>query len=1111
MLDLSQNRLTKIPDKTLAIFPKLQVLDIAHNELKAISGVLESFKLRALNVSHNSIRSVTNVEHLLQLEVLSLSHNCISAVQSLRLLSLNKMLKRIDLDGNPIVEADERQRRKNITYILNLVPSLTSLGCIKIASLQSKEKKKKGPECASIHGPSIFDEQYFPTLHEAWVKLACDWIEQFQDVVLESRSEGDCDEYDQQDNDNGGDPTNCTKKPLNRSQQRQKDELRSRAVAYRSRQKAPPSPPKQKASIYSFGPPLPPPSPKKKKAIQSDPAAVRRQMRRSSELSAPKHPPVDTNLLKQETKRKSRGAFDLNMSVAEKLQLAKEQAERRSSVATSKRSASQVKKAVKIDPDTSNQETKPESPRNFSPTKEVVAFRIEPLSSVRRQEVLEFLVEPPRAGVTAEYPRKISDYQERQPSPSPKRPSATPKGDPFLRSLAVGDFLNHASEELSTALTALNVLLSMSEKGTSEPSKLNDYRASLEALDILNEEESHELYEKTRAFENHDQESECAQAFERLQLVKRCMRQLLEKLHDHAPGSAVIRAFCRSMRSTELRSVLSEYTECSPDTTVRQQPSMQPTTISSEHLGESSDNLGFSTENQSPSPSSVTARLFSSSANIARTEEDALGSLDSTISKETTAAVQLGFEKKDNATADGVNDFGPGTTEGFEGDDDLDFLDHNDSVFDIDDSSKHNGYSQESQIPLGDEDGLDASDSVANAASIFEAALLESSELDGAPGNELDGDPYVNPSDNSIAAITTYSEAEIDKASETADEIEAMINASDPFMDHESSLANDSNDDWLGEKVSSDLEAVEASLQVEGSSVNWDTGKSTLEQNSGTEFGDSIDTTATCVQAEDLSEAIAESHDDFDSLLEGTTAIGVFDAEIETPGEVYAEPTDAHSYEEPVQTEFCEEHQAPEEQSIAFEDPSDIQAHEETVEAQEEFQEYEVEQGEAQLDEFQEDETAYEQAGVDSIDLATLASDELASGEDADDEEAEVFGDWEKGFDPNTNHYFWFNHSTGESSWEPPEGWPFEVDEPFEAEDEHSAEDESAAFETTEEEPAENTYETETGDGEVANEEVATESHETAESGDDLVTRASEFEPSRASEFEFDDSDLPSF
>ncbi|KAG2531673.1 hypothetical protein BBO99_00000933 [Phytophthora kernoviae] len=59
---------------------------------------------------------------------------------------------------------------------------------------------------------------------------------------------------------------------------------------------------------------------------------------------------------------------------------------------------------------------------------------------------------------------------------------------------------------------------------------------------------------------------------------------------------------------------------------------------------------------------------------------------------------------------------------------------------------------------------------------------------------------------------------------------------------------------------------------------------------------------------------------------------------------------------------------------------------------------------------------------------------QLEGVEDADDEEAEMFGDWEKGFDPNSNHYFWFNHVTGESSWTAPEGWPYELDEPFSGE-----------------------------------------------------------------------------
>lgn len=56
--------------------------------------------------------------------------------------------------------------------------------------------------------------------------------------------------------------------------------------------------------------------------------------------------------------------------------------------------------------------------------------------------------------------------------------------------------MNHAEEEFSTALTALNVLLSMSEKEHGDRKKLADYRASLDALDILNEHESQELFKR---------------------------------------------------------------------------------------------------------------------------------------------------------------------------------------------------------------------------------------------------------------------------------------------------------------------------------------------------------------------------------------------------------------------------------------------------------------------------------------------------------------------------------------------------------------------------------------------------------------------------------------
>lgn len=752
-LDLSRNRLAKVPDKALAMFPKLQVLDMAHNQLKFISGVLESFKLRALNVSHNCIRSVTNIEHLVFLEVLALSANSITTAQPLRLLSLNKMLSRIDLDGNPIVNTDERQRRKNIAYILNLVPTLTSLGSIACASLQSKKKKKKKKAAAAaMEGASLFDASFFPEMETAWVKRTCDSFACFQDKPVESFRDRDRDEDDGDEDVEDGGSANNVKKPLNRAQQRQKDEMRSRAVAYRSREKAPPSPPKAKTSIYSFGAPLPPPSPRKAKKPANasiDPAAARRQLRRSSELSAPKHPPVDTALLKQEQKRKSRPAFDQNMSVAERLLLAQEQAQRRSSSAVTKRSNSSKRQGKRDssaptpttegggatnggdggDAPTNQEEaalagSKPGSPRNFSPTKAVVAFRIEPLSSIRRQDVLEFRVESPRpAAASTQTTSTKSQAEQKAENPSSPRGVAAPgppvKEDNFLRSLAVGDFLTHAAEELSTALTALNVLLSMCEKEMSDRNKLNGYRASLEALGILDEQESHALYERSRAFGGHDHETQCVEAFERLGLVKRCMRQLLEKLHDHEPGSAVIRAFCRSMRSVELRSVLSNYGEPSPESRSQERDAAEKLPITSSNPLETKD----TTTQPQPSPTSVHARLFGSSSR--ENSEHVMGVKPSVTVK---PEASLGLDPSDGVSDD--HELGA--------DIDLDFLEPTASAFDADVATSVFDAEAEDEPQRDAVSGVDSVESSASlsvferdetlqkAASTFEAALLES-------------------------------------------------------------------------------------------------------------------------------------------------------------------------------------------------------------------------------------------------------------------------------------------------------------------------------------------------------------------------------------------------
>ncbi|KAF1789318.1 hypothetical protein GQ600_27529 [Phytophthora cactorum] len=137
--------------------------------------------------------------------------------------------------------------------------------------------------------------------------------------------------------------------------------------------------------------------------------------------------------------------------------------------------------------------------------KDALVFRIDPADTLQSPKVLTFRVDPYPAGMSG------------QPS-SPKANESKEAG--FLHDLAVSDFLSHAEEEFSTALTALNVLLSMSEKEQGDRKKLADYRASLDALDILNEHESHELYKKAQGHSDNELEGQCTEWFTKLGIVK---------------------------------------------------------------------------------------------------------------------------------------------------------------------------------------------------------------------------------------------------------------------------------------------------------------------------------------------------------------------------------------------------------------------------------------------------------------------------------------------------------------------------------------------------------------------------------------------------------------
>uniref|UniRef100_H3HAV9 Uncharacterized protein n=1 Tax=Phytophthora ramorum TaxID=164328 RepID=H3HAV9_PHYRM len=548
--------------------------------------------------------------------------------------------------------------------------------------------------------------------------------------------------------------------------------------------------------------PQPAPVKKKKKPALVDPSVVREQQRRASELSAPKHGPVDKNLMQQAQKRKSRVDFHGAMTVAERLQLARDMTQRR------------------------------------------------PTASV---------------GLSA---------RSRASKPNGSKEAE------FLHDLAVSDFLNHAEEEFSTALTALNVLLSMSEKEQGDRKKLADYRASLDALDILNEYESHELFTKAQGHPEHELQAQCTEWFTKLGVVKKCMRQLLEKLEVHAPGSGAHRI--------------------------------------SQTIGSGVDD----------------------------------------------SKVPHGHASGDN---------------------DLDFLlESNDSVFDVEETGK-------------EEEDTPTVHAVVNTSVV-----------------ELQNEAVV--SDPVLFVVTT--------------DITMDIQMNVPGLVGSNHNADDTQ--WTGDVVEDNHNGMVASGSVEDegvSEVYCETGEPVEVYDSetlGRTASDEVEDEATNISTP--ADAAAIHDEDYDWLADSSE----LEAE-NTEADSFKQEMDAVSEDE-TNGEAGQEEQT--EASQAY-DWSNIEAPiEEGAEASEEVFDGETYENEESNDTVEEqgDYNGDEEVATEETEVADSQFD-LREGVDADDEEAETFGDWEKGFDPNSNHYFWFNHSTGDSSWTPPEGWPYEVDEPFSTEE----------------------------------------------------------------------------
>ncbi|KAF4138013.1 WW domain-containing protein [Phytophthora infestans] len=989
VLDLSRNKLGKLLDDGLSAFPRLEVLNLAENQLKIISGLTKTFQLRALGLNHNCIRIVKNIEHLTQLEILELAHNGIATVHALRILSLNNKLTHLNLDGNSVVDTDERQKRMNIVHVRNLLPALQLLGSIPLA-----HTKKVSSDTNT--GKGIFEHDLLPDYKTLWVSTACDTLHIIQDAQSHSAYHSHYDdEWDARDEDGEGRPN----KPLTREQQRHKDELRSRAPGFRSRGKAMPSPPKVKTSVFSFGPSQQPPvRKKKKKPAPADPSVVREQQRRASELSAPKYAPVDKTLMHQEQQRKSRVDFHAAMTVGERLQLAQDMTQRRptATVGLSARSRSILAKAESrkratmelamtiVEEATEAEEhykitSRPSSPQP-SPMKNALVFRIDPADTPHSPKALTFRIDPYSVGSC------------QQPS-SPKPTEAKEAG--FLHDLAVSDFLSHAEEEFSTALTALNVLLAISEKEQGDRHKLAEYRASLDALDILNASESHELYKKAQG--HADTELQCIEWFTKLGVVKKCMRQLLEKLEMHAPGSGVIRAYCRCLRSNELRGIIAaifKSQEGALDPSEAIEAEKEESSV--EHENElplealSDDNDEKPNHPEPISGPSVTSRLFGDMVSLSHDEDNR--HVAEAVPKEDQVFDTIPMSEA-KPSDDQTLDFAAGDT-------DLDFLESTDFVFGED---------------TADDVGANEPVSLSHDCSRDDLKMRN------------------NTSDSDPVHLTTTTDLTMDIQ---MNEIDSNHNTKKTPWEVNSTEDNEHSNivDNSAASASDELDAAIASVEsYEDERYDYTTFDHAEDE-----------ATDVPAQVEEPIDSSTTQNEDFDCLATST--------------KVSTDTTEADSFEQEINAVSGDEADdvAFEEQAGADQgyDWSNTEVNESTFEegtksAQEVNDEvtFETEatyeSGDAAKNVGQIDENvSYTGEGEVAVEETEAAEGQLEIGDgvDADDEEAELFGDWEKGFDPISNHYFWFNHNTGESSWTPPEGWPYEVDEPFSAEDETGGE-----------------------------------------------------------------------
>lgn len=99
-LDLSYNSIKYIENVNYLM--NLKHLNLANNKIEVLPKFSNYFKLETLILKNNYIEDLTNLEDLLSLENLDVSCNCLINVETLYVLNHLKLLKKLQLHGNPL-------------------------------------------------------------------------------------------------------------------------------------------------------------------------------------------------------------------------------------------------------------------------------------------------------------------------------------------------------------------------------------------------------------------------------------------------------------------------------------------------------------------------------------------------------------------------------------------------------------------------------------------------------------------------------------------------------------------------------------------------------------------------------------------------------------------------------------------------------------------------------------------------------------------------------------------------------------------------------------------------------------------------------------------------